>query len=108
MKQDNIYKLLALSMSLSSYDDFLLCDEKLMGYSVNLVIQINDLLDEGYTKEEIYKMIEETNFKERIDNLSDEEAIVLKNEAFRLLEIRYDIYVENNDIKKRKKDLFNK
>ena len=109
---DGYHKVLSLMMSVSTmnglssyYDDLMfMYDEKLMGYSVSLVIEIDDLIDKGYNKEEIRDMINDSDFRKNDKELTEEEASYLKKEAYKLLNIRYNIYEEEKD-KKLKKHL---
>lgn len=107
----SINNLLSLIMSISNtdkyYDDFMLFDEKLMGYSVSLVMEIDELLEKEYQKEEIAEIINNTNFLETDPTLNQEEAEYLKKYALKILNIRYNLYLEEKD-KKIKKHLFNK
>lgn len=112
MKNDDIYKLLALTMSLGQMNDiysdyFMFSNEKLMGYSVSLVMEIDELLDKGYTKEEITKIIVECDFVTSDSELTKDEAEYLRNYSLRMLDIRYKLYLEEKE-QKVKKHLFNK
>ncbi len=112
MREEEISKLLAFAMSLGSinnkYSDyFMFSDEKLMGYSVSLVMEIDELLEKGYTKEEITKIIIECDFMANDSELTKEEAEYLRNYALRMLPIRYELYLKEKE-KKVKKHLFNK
>ena len=111
--ESKFYKLLSLitsfgSMNDNTYSDMLLFyDEKLMSYQVSLVMDIDELLDRGYSKEEIINIIISCNFMENDPELSEKEAEYLRKEALRLLDIRYKLYLEEKN-KKTKKYLFNK
>ena len=105
----NVSYLLSLLMSIGNVDDttyshFMMFDEKLMGYSVSLVIEIDDLLYNGRTKNEIIDIINDCDFQANNPELTIEEALYLKHEALRLLDIRYELYNENKD-KNNKKHL---
>ncbi len=98
MSKDDIPKLLSIPLLLGgmygSYDDFIFCgNDKLMGYSVGLVGEIDDLLDKGYSKDEISEMIKESSFDN--PDLTKEESTILKNHSYHLLDIRYGLFIEN-------------
>ena len=105
-------KLLSLAMSIGNMDDqtysdfMFMFDEKLMGYSVSLVMEIDELLDRKYTKEEIIEIINNCDFQKNDPELTNEEVSYLRNEALRLLDIRYRIYMDDKYKEKIKKRLF--
>lgn len=110
MKEKDIYKLLAIMMSIGdgTYSDYyMFSNDKLMGYSVNLIIEIDELLDMGYTEEEIGKIITKCDFMKNDFELTEEDGEYLRNYALKVLPIRYELYSEEKD-KKIKKHLFNK
>ena len=91
-----ISKLLAISNDY--FDDFIMFDnEKMMGYSVSLVGEIDELLNDGYTKEEISKIIQENDFTAKDPELTQEEGEFLKGYCLRLLDIRYKLYMETKN-----------
>ncbi len=106
MNKDGIDKFLAITMSIgasygTSYtDDFCFFNDKLLGYSVGLVCEIDDLLEEGYTKDEIHSFIMESDFALNNPELTSEECGYLKNRALELLEIRWELFTEK-EAKKR-------
>lgn len=114
MEKENVNKLLSLMMGIGGmnnnpYNDFLIFgDKKLLNYSVSLVLEIDDLLEQGYTKEEITELINMSNFCEKDHSLSNEEGEILKNYAYHILEIRYELFIESKKEEKVKKYLFNK
>ena len=109
-----IYQLLSLMMGIGGMNnnynnDFLIFgDEKLLNYSVSLVLEIDDLLEQGYTKEEITELINKSNFCEKDSELSSEEGVILKEYAYHILDIRYELFMESKKEEKVKKYLFNK
>ena len=111
MKEKDIYKLLAMTMSIgnsNTYGDYyIFSNEKLMNYSVGLVLEIDELLNMGYGEDEINKMIMECDFMKKDFELTKEDVEYLRNYALRLLPIRYELYLKEKD-KKVKKHLFNK
>ena len=95
----SIYDLLSLSASVNNYyNDLMYIDNpKLLSLSVNLVIEIAELLENNYTYEDIIKLINESDFNKKDNNLTDEEVLFLKQDAIRILNIRYDIYNSNKE-----------
>lgn len=112
--QKEIVYLLSLMMGIGGmnnnpYNDFLIFgDVKLLNYSVSLVLEIDDLLEQGYTKEEITELINKSNFCEKDLELSSEEGVILKKHAYHILDIRYHLFMESKKEEKVKKYLFNK
>ena len=106
-----IYELLSMMMSIgngNTYTDyFMFSNEKLMGYSVSLIMEIDELLDKGYSKEDITIIIMECDFMKNDPELINEEAEYLRGYALRMLDIRYKLYLEEKE-QKVKKHLFNK
>ena len=109
-----IFQLVSLMMGIGGmnnnpYNDFLIFgDKKLLNYSVSLVLEIDDLLEQGYTKEEITELINKSNSCEKDSELSSEEGVILKEHAYHILEIRYHLFMEIKKEEKKKKYLFNK
>ncbi len=107
-----ILKLLSLVMPIGNMNDqtyndlMFMFDEKLMGYSVSLVMEIDELLDKKYTKEEIIEIINDCDFQKNDPELTCEEALYLRKEALRLLDIRYKIYMGDKYKEKTKKRLY--
>ena len=100
---NNIFNLLGLFTAMGGNDDFLYLDDKMMRYSVSLVMEIDDLLDKGYKYEDIAKLIENCDFKNLDSDLDEEEIMFLRNHTFRLLDIRYELYLDDKKIKKLEK-----
>ena len=102
VKKDDIDKFLAMTMVLGGMygitytDDYCFCNEKLLGYSVNLVCEIDDFLEEGFTKEEIISFINESDFTISDPDLSKEEGEYLRKKALSILDIRYELFVNKN------------
>ena len=76
-------------------------DERLMSYSVSLVSEIIELLDGGYSYDEIKTIIMECDFIKNDPELTAKEGEFLRKDALRILDIRYKIYVEDKNIKKK-------
>lgn len=117
MVEDTIYRLLSLPLTLASFaspynesfeDLLMLENEKIMSYSVSLVGEIDDLINKGYTKEEIKDLIIKCEFTKNDPQLTNEEGEYLRRYSLKLLNIRYDLYLEekesNNYTKKLKKE----
>ena len=105
MDKNDINKLLAIPLALGmingEYQDYYMFgNEKLMSYSVSLLIEVDELLESGYTKDEIITMIKESDFCEKDPNLTKEESEYLKSYSIRMLDVRYRLYMEKNSIKK--------
>ena len=62
-------------------------------------ISISELLNDGYTKEEIISFINQTDFTKQHPELTEEENDYLKNFALDILDIRYNLYLEHKDDK---------
>ena len=115
MVDDTIFKALSLSMSLSTlleddfYDFFYLQNEKIMSYSVSLVSEIDQLLEDGLSKEESKDIILNCKVTEKDSNLTEEEGEYLQKYSLKLLNIRDNLYQEEQKkktviVKKKKKD----
>ncbi len=102
-----IYKVLSFMLTLNNlsdnpYDDIMfMYDEKLMGYSVSLIGEIDELLDKGYSYDEIKEIIRECDFVNNDPELTKEEGEFLRKDALRILNIRYRLYEEEKKIKKK-------
>lgn len=116
MSENTFYKLFSLPLELLGINDkfmdfymffHIFSDEKLMGYSVSLIMEIDELLDKGYTKEEIIKIINECDFTTNDPELTKEEAEYLKIYSLRALNIRYKLYIEEKE-KEHSKEGFTK
>lgn len=118
MNDNSISKLLALTMTLGisncMHDNFyLISEEKFMNYSVSLIMEIDDLLDMGYTKDEIVKIIKECDFCAKDAELTKEDGEYLRSYCIRMLDIRFNLYIEEKNrtkmpIKRLKKGTYKK
>ena len=99
----NLYKLLSLIMGIGNLSNEELkyldmpFNEKLMSYSISLVVEIDDLIDEGYSYDEIKEFIRTCDFKKNDKDLTEEEENYLRMDAYRILKIRYNIYNEDKE-----------
>ena len=96
------YKWMSLPFALSSMDgdyldSYIFCNEKLMKASVNLIIEIDELLEEGKTKEEIKTLITECDFTTSIPDITGDEVEQFRYYALKALNIRYRIYEEKKE-----------
>lgn len=66
---------------------YYLSDEKIMNQSVQLICEISDLIEQGYTYDEINEAIENTKFEEL--DLNEEEKSFLRRDAKKTLKIKY-------------------
>lgn len=103
MSGDNkklLAEILALSMSICDYtgmsfdDIFYLSDEKIMNYSMSLIFEIRDLIDNGHTYEEILELISNAKFE---DGLNEDEIDFLKKDARKNLKLIYERKGDKND-----------
>ncbi|MBQ3307045.1 MAG: hypothetical protein IJG68_02505 [Bacilli bacterium] len=113
MIEEQKYKPLLLAIDLGmfgdnyySYEDFYLFhNEKLLSYSISLISEIDHLIEQGISKDEIINIIMNCNFTEKDPRLTEGEGNYLKNYSLKLLNIRYEIYLERLEYKKDKKEL---
>lgn len=68
----------------------MLYNEKLLNYSVKLLLEIEELLDKGYSKEEVMNLIIESDFKKN-NEINKEEEKLLKADAIRILDTRIKV-----------------
>ena len=94
MNVSDIYKTFIF---LNSYD--YICNEKVFNYSVQLLTEIMELIESGYSKEKIMELIDNIN----VSDMEQYELESLKLEGYRMLNIRYKIYMENKKIRKYKR-----
>ena len=103
MEKDFISKFYAISSLLAGVaggyaEDFLMLDnEKMRGYSVSLVGEIDELLNNGKTKEEIMVLIKENDFVAKDPELTKDEGEYLRDYCLRLLNIRYKLFIEEKN-----------
>lgn len=71
------------------YSD-MLYNDKLLNYSVKLLLEIEELLDKGYSKEEVINLIIESDFKKN-NEINKEEEKLLKEDAVRILDTRIKV-----------------
>lgn len=103
MNRDIFAKFYAISSLLAGIagdyaEEFLMFDnEKMRGYSVSLVNEIDELLKQGKTKEEVVTIIKENDFVAKDPELTKDEGEYLRNYSLKILNIRYQLFVEEKD-----------
>lgn len=103
MERDFMSKFYTVSSLLSGLAgdyalEFLMLDnEKMRGYSVSLVDEIDALLNNGNTKEEIVTIIKENDFVAKDPELTKEEGEYLRDYCLKLLDIRYKLFIEEKN-----------
>ena len=103
MNRDLFAKFYAISSLLAGIagdyaEEFLMLDnEKMRGYSISLVNEIDELLEQGKTQEEIVTIIKENDFVAKDPELTKDEGEYLRSYSLKLLDIRYQLFVEEKD-----------
>ena len=108
MNDAMIYKLFSLPFALAGMDPmnyYLFDNEKLMGLSISLLIEIDELFDMGYSMEKIEEIIKKCDFVSKNPELTKEDAEWLRNYSLNILPIRYRLYNEEKEGKGLKKRL---
>ena len=93
--EEEIY-LLSMAMVMSSeynmfrglsFDEMLIAmDEKIMSITLKLTFEIRELVDNGYSYEQIYNLIQDIKFSEE-DNISGRELEYIKKDAHKTLKL---------------------
>lgn len=86
----NIFKGLALDEMVMAMD------EKIMSITLELTFEIRELVDKGYSYEEIYNLIQDIKFNEE-DNVSDMELEYIKKDAHKTLKLILNNKEKEND-----------
>jgi hypothetical protein len=103
MNRDIFAKFYAISSLLAGIagdyaEEFIMLDnEKMRGYSISLVNEIDELLEQGKTREEIVTIIKENDFVAKDPELTKDEGEYLRSYSLKLLDIRYQLFVEEKD-----------
>lgn len=71
-------------------------DEKIMNITLGLTFEIRELIDKGYSYEQIYNLIQDVKFDSE-DNISDKEAEYIKKDAKKTLKLIIDNKEKEND-----------
>lgn len=74
---------------------YYLSDEKMMNNSIKLICEICDLIEEGYTYDEINEAIENATFDDL--DLSESEKSFLRKDAKKTLKIKFNKGDKNNE-----------
>ena len=67
-------------------------DEKIMSITLRLTFEIRELIDKGYSYEQIYNLIQDIKFDEE-DSVSDKELEYIKKDARKTLKL----IIDNNE-----------
>ena len=86
----NIFKGLTLEEMIMAMN------EKIMSISLGLTFEIRELVDKGYSYEEIYDLIQDIKFNEE-DDVSDKELEYIKKDAHKTLKLIIDNREKEND-----------
>ena len=71
-------------------------DEKIMSITLGLTFEIRELIDKGYSYEQIYNLIQDIKFNEE-ENVSEREAEYIKKDANKTLKLIMDNKEKEND-----------
>lgn len=71
-------------------------DEKIMNITLGLTFEIRELVEKGYSYEQIYNLIQNIKFDEE-DNISDKESLYIKKDAKKTLKLIIDNKEKEND-----------
>lgn len=80
-----------------SFDEMIMAmDHKIMSITLGLTFEIRELIENGYSEEEILDMIKNIRF-DNDDNVSDKEAEYIKKDAKKTLKLIINNKKEEND-----------
>lgn len=71
-------------------------NEKVMSISLGLTFEIRELVDKGYSYEQIYNLIQDIKFNDE-DNISESEAKYIKKDAKKTLKLIMKNKEKEND-----------
>lgn len=71
-------------------------DEKIMDITLGLAFEIRELIEKGYSYEQIYNLIQNIKFDNE-DNISDKEAEYIKKDAKKTLKLIINNKEKEND-----------
>ena len=71
-------------------------DEKIMSITLGLTFEIRELIEKGYSYEQIYSMIQDVKFNDE-DNVSDRELEYIKKDAHKTLKLILNNKEKEND-----------
>ena len=80
-----------------SFDEMIMAmDHKIMSITLGLTFEIRELIEKGYSYEQIYELIQNINFDEE-DNVSEREAEYIKKDARKTLKLIMNNKEKEND-----------
>lgn len=80
-----------------TFDEMLIAsDERIMNMTLGLTFEIRELIDEGYSYQQIYDLIQDIKFNDD-ENISDREAEYIKKDARKTLKLIMDNKEKEND-----------
>ena len=82
--------------SLSFEEMVMAMDEKIMSITLGLTFEIRELIDKGYSYEQIYNLIQDIKFDD-YDNVSDRELEYIKKDAHKTLKLIFNNKEKEND-----------
>jgi len=104
-REEGMY-LLGMAMLMSSeYNPFrdlsfeemiMAMDERIMNITLGLTFEIRELVEKGYSYEQIYNLIQNIKFDDD-DNISDKESLYIKKDAKKTLKLIIDNKEKEND-----------
>lgn len=71
-------------------------DEKIMSITLGLTFEIRELIDKGYTYEQIYNLIQDIKFDDE-ENISEREKEYIKKDARKTLKLIMNNKEKEND-----------
>ena len=71
-------------------------DEKIMNITLGLTFEIRELIEKGYSYEQIYNLIQDIKFDNE-ENISEREAEYIKKDAKKTLKLIIDNKEKEND-----------
>jgi len=107
----DIYNLLLVTAYTGGFDSKyfnqlnLINDDELFGISMKLLLEIQELIEAGYTINDIREMIIKIDFKEKGYDLLLWQEELLKKDALYILDVRYEIWINNKKIKRKKEKI---
>ena len=80
-----------------SFEEMIMAmDHKIMSITLGITFEIRELIEKGYSYEEIYELIQNITF-DKEDNVSDREAEYIKKDAKKTLKLIINNKKKEND-----------
>ena len=80
-----------------SLDEMIMAmDERIMNITLGLTFEIRELVEKGYSYEQIYNLIQNIKFCEE-DNISERESLYIKKDVRKTLKLIIDNKEKEND-----------